>query len=180
MSATSEGTSEAPANPARAWPASITPAVGLITMSTMAARKRATATWKKIFEPKRWPSLAPSMTKPETPREYITTAVPTVVGGVLKLFTMPLIETGRADTLKDISIWAMAITIIGSHDACTSVSGTASAADVASRALIVLSLLAGREGAGPSVGPGASRLRPRDEQIHPEFLRQERRHELPL
>src|SRR5499426_1898479 len=135
MSATSEGTSEAPANPARAWPASITPAVGLITMSTMAARKRATATWKKIFEPKRWRSLAPSITNPETPREYITTAVPTVVGGVLKLFTMPLIETGRADTLKDISIWAIAMTIIGSHDSCTSGS---LATDAAGRALIEL------------------------------------------
>src|SRR5215831_12397000 len=134
MSATSEGTSEAPANPARAWPASITPAVGLITMSTMAARKRTTATWKKIFEPKRWPSLAPSMTKPETPREYITTAVPTVVGGVLKLFTMPLIETGRADTLKDISIWAIAMTIIGSHEACFSGSAT----DAVGRALMLL------------------------------------------
>src|SRR5262245_13447013 len=139
MRATSEGTSEAPANPASPWPASITPAVGLITMSAMAHRKRATATWKKIFEPKRWPSLAPSMTKPETPREYITTAVPTVVGGVLKLLTMPLIETGRADTLKDISIWAMAMTIIGSHDAWTSVSGAVPGTDVASRALIVLS-----------------------------------------
>src|SRR5215813_15533419 len=133
MSATSEGTSEAPAKPARPWAATITPAVGLSTMSTMAARKRTTAAWKKIFEPKRWPSLAPSMTKPDTPSEYITTAVPTVVGGVLKLLTMPLIETGRADTLKDISIWAIAMTIIGSHGACSSGSAT----EAAGRALTV-------------------------------------------
>ena len=60
------------------------------------------------------------MTKPETPREYITIAVPTVVGGVLKLATIPPMDTGRAATLKDMSAWPMAMTIIGSHDACTS------------------------------------------------------------
>src|SRR5262249_33460656 len=123
MSATSEGTSEAPAKPARPWAATITPAVGLSTMSTMAARKRTTAAWKKTFEPKRWPSLAPSMTKPDTPSEYITMAVPTVVGGVSKLATMPLIDTGKADTLKDISIWPMAMTIMGTQEACTSWAG---------------------------------------------------------
>src|SRR5262245_15170386 len=120
MRATSEGTREAPAKPARPCAATITPAVGLSTMSTIATRKRTTDVWKKIFEPKRWPSLAPSMTKAETPREYITTAVPTVVGGVLKLATIPPIETGRAATLKDISICAMAITIIGTQDSWTS------------------------------------------------------------
>src|SRR5262245_26412206 len=160
MRATSEGTSEAPANPARAWAASMTSALGLITMSTMAIRKRTTATWKKIFEPKRWPSLAPSMTKPDTPSEYITMAVPTVVGGVLKLLTMPPIETGSAATLKDISICPMAMTIIGSHDACTSVSALAT--ESATRVLT------------------ASRLRARGEQVHPELLRQERGHELAL
>ena len=60
------------------------------------------------------------MTKPETPSEYITIAVPTVVGGVLKLSTMPPIETGRAATLKDISVWPMAMTIIGSQDSWVS------------------------------------------------------------
>src|SRR5262247_1002930 len=134
MRATREGTREAPAKPARPWPASITPAVGLTTMRTMAARKSTTAAWKKIFEPKRWPSLAPSMTNPETPSEYITTAVATVVGGVLKLATIPLMDTGKADTLKDISIWAMAMTTMGSHDACTSRSAAAAGATV--RALI--------------------------------------------
>src|SRR5262245_56612824 len=126
----------------------------------MAARKRTTAAWKKTFEPKRWPSLAPSMTKPDTPSEYITMAVPTVVGGVSKLLTMPLIETGSAETLKDISIWPMAMTIIGSHEACTSVS--ALSAGAATRVLT------------------ASRLRARGEQVHAELLRQERGHELPL
>src|SRR5262245_9307593 len=128
MRATSEGTREAPAKPARPCAATITPAVGLTTMSTMATRKSTTDVWKKIFEPKRWPSLAPSMTKAETPREYITTAVPTVVGGVLKLATIPLMETGRAETLKDISICAMAITIIGTHDSWTSSRSMAEAA----------------------------------------------------
>jgi hypothetical protein len=32
----------------------------------------------------------------------VTIAVPTVVGGVSKLATIPLIETGNALTLKDI------------------------------------------------------------------------------
>src|SRR5262245_14932051 len=146
MRATREGTSEAPAKPARPWPASITPAVGLTTMSTMAARKRTTAAWKKIFEPKRWPSLAPSMTNPETPSEYITTAVPTVVGGVLKLLTIPLMDTGKADTLKDISICAIAMTIMGSHDACTS--GSAVVAGATVRALIVLFSFSPERGAG--------------------------------
>src|SRR5262249_58081832 len=114
------GTSEPPHKPVSPWAAAIRPAVGRSTMSTMAARKRTTAAWKKIFEPKRWPSLAPSMTKPDTPSEYITMAVPTVVGGVSKLATMPLIDTGKADTLKDISIWLMAMTIMGTQEACTS------------------------------------------------------------
>src|SRR5215475_6817855 len=60
------------------------------------------------------------MTNPDTPSEYITTAVPTVVGGVLKLCTIPLIETGMAATLNDINICPMAMTIIGSHgSSCT-------------------------------------------------------------
>src|SRR5262245_16601901 len=88
----------------------------------MASKKRPTADWKKTFDPKRWPSLAPSMMNPETPSEYNTTAVPTVVGGVLKLSTIPPMDTGMAATLKDISIWPMAMTIIGSHESLTSVS----------------------------------------------------------
>src|SRR5262249_42084202 len=98
---------------------------------------------------------------------------PTVVGGVLKLLTIPLIETGRAATLKDISIWPMAMTIIGSHDACTSVSAT----DAWGRALIVVSSFRPRaRGAGR--GCRASPLRPRDEQVHPELLRQKGGHQL--
>src|SRR5262249_17582585 len=81
---------------------------------------RATAVWKKIFEPKRWPSLAPSMMNPETPSEYSTIAVPTVVGGVLKLSTIPPMDTSRADTLKEISACPRAMTIIGAHEARTS------------------------------------------------------------
>ena len=43
-------------------------------------------------------------------------AVPTVVGGVLKLASIPPTETGRAATLKDIGAGPMAMTIIGSHE----------------------------------------------------------------
>jgi hypothetical protein len=64
--------------------------------------------------------LAPSITNPDTPIEYITIAVPTVVGAVLKLFTMPLIETGMAATLNDINICPIAMTIIGNQGSCVS------------------------------------------------------------
>jgi hypothetical protein len=66
MSTTSVGTMAAAAKPARACAASITFTVGLTTMIAIATRKRATDAWKKRFEPKRWPSLAPSMMNPET------------------------------------------------------------------------------------------------------------------
>jgi hypothetical protein len=59
----------------------------------------------------------------ETPSEYMTMAVPTVVGGVLKLATIPPMETGRAATLKDINAWPMAITIIGSQDTYAALEG---------------------------------------------------------
>src|SRR5262245_48792269 len=181
MSTTSVGTRAAPAKPASAWPASITSAVGLTTMITIASRKRPTAVWKKIFEPKRWPSLAPSMMNPETPSEYSTTAVPTVVGGVLKLSTIPPMDTGMADTLKDISIWPMAMTIIGSHESRTSVSATGAEA-VAVATLCIPpargeSRTARRRG-GPC--PPGSGLGLRDEQVHAQPLGQEPGHELPL
>jgi hypothetical protein len=44
------------------------------------------------------------MMKPEAKSAYITIAVPTVVGGVLKLSTIPPIETGMAATLKDMTL----------------------------------------------------------------------------
>src|SRR5215510_6802565 len=166
MRATSEGTSDAPANPASPWAATITPAVGLITMSTIAPRKRSTATWKKIFEPNRWPSFAPSMTKADTPSEYMTTAVPTVVGGVLKLSTMPRMETGRADTLNDISIWPRAMTIIGTHESWGSGPGTAAFCALIARCPFESDgwrspqwMRTGRWLAGSGLGP-------RDEEIH--------------
>src|SRR5262249_5264043 len=146
-------------------------------MSTMAPRKRSTATWKKIFEPNRWPSFAPSMTKADTPSEYMTTAVPTVVGGVLKLSTMPRMETGRADTLNDISIWPKAMTIIGTHDSCGSGAG-----DAAFRTLIAWCPF--ESGAWGSLvtraRPVRSHLRLGDEEIHAELLGEELGHELAL
>ena len=120
MSTTSVGTMAAAAKPAKACATSITFTVGLTTMSTVAIRKKATDAWKKRFEPKRWPSLPPSMINPETNNEYITIAVPIVVGGVLKLSTIPPIEIGRLDALKDSNAWPMAITTIGNHEACVS------------------------------------------------------------
>src|SRR5262249_15117500 len=81
---------------------------------------RPTVARKKTFEPKRWPSFAPTMMNPETPSEYSTIAVPTVVGGVLKLCTIPPMDTSRADTLKEISACPRAIPIIGAHEARTS------------------------------------------------------------
>src|SRR5262245_29773705 len=189
MSTTRVGTRAAPANPASPWPASITSAVGLSTMVTIATRKRPTAAWKKTFEPKRWPSLAPSMMNPETPSEYNTTAVPTVVGGVLKLSTMPPIDTGMAATLKDISIWPMAMTIMGTHESRTSAS--APAGETAAVAMTSGPPHAGpkRERGGPlarASGEAAVAVRYllhfrlRDEPVHPPPPGQELGHELPL
>src|SRR5580698_5585401 len=63
-------------------------------------------------------SFAPSMTKPATSMEYATMPVATVVGGTPKLFTMPLIATGKDATLKDMIIWPSAMAIIGTQDSC--------------------------------------------------------------
>jgi hypothetical protein len=62
------------------------------------------------------------MTKAATASEYITIPVATVVGGTLKLLTMPLSATGSEATLKDISAWPKAIAIIGAQDPRISVS----------------------------------------------------------
>jgi hypothetical protein len=59
------------------------------------------------------------MTKPATNIEYATIPVATVVGGTLKLFTIPPIATGKEATLKDMIIWPSAMAIIGTQDACT-------------------------------------------------------------
>jgi hypothetical protein len=60
----------------------------------------------------------------------MTIAVPTVVGDVLKLATIPPTETRKALMLKDIRIWASAMTIIGSQEARSS--GLAPAIEAAS------------------------------------------------
>ena len=41
----------------------------------------------------------------DTPSECMTIAVPTVVGGVLKLATMPPMEMGSAAMLNEINAW---------------------------------------------------------------------------
>jgi hypothetical protein len=56
------------------------------------------------------------MTSPATASEYITMPVATVVGGTLKLLTMPLSATGRDATLNDINAWPSAMATIGSQD----------------------------------------------------------------
>src|SRR5512132_858664 len=71
------------------------------------------------------------MTKPATASEYSTMPVPTVVGGTLKLWTMPPMETGSDATLNDMIAWPSAIAIIGIHDSRTP-------APVAAGALVVL------------------------------------------
>src|SRR3954451_16868455 len=47
--------------------------------------------------------------------------VATVVGGTLKLLTIPPSATGSDATLNDMIIWPSAMAIIGTHDACCSV-----------------------------------------------------------
>ena len=81
----------------------MTVATGLIVISTCAMPNSATTVRKTGTAPKRWDSFAPNITKPATASEYSTMPVPTVVGGTLKLCTMPPIATGNAATLKDIS-----------------------------------------------------------------------------
>jgi hypothetical protein len=49
--------------------------------------------------------------------------VATVVGGTLKLCTIPPIATGSEATLKDMIIWPSAIAIIGTQESCASVAG---------------------------------------------------------
>ncbi len=91
-------------------------AVGLKVINTCAPPNRITTARKMITAPNRWFNFAPSMTKPATASEYITIPVATVVGGTLKLFTMPLSATGSEATLKDMIDWPRAITIIGTQD----------------------------------------------------------------
>ncbi len=57
-----------------------------------------------------------------------------VVGGTLKLFTMPLSATGSEATLNDMIAWPSAIAIIGTHEfACRSGCRTCGAVVVAHR-----------------------------------------------
>ena len=116
ISATSAGTITAAARPASPCAASITVATGLKVISTWATPNSATTTRKTRVAPKRWTSLAPSMTKPATASEYMTIPVPIVVGGTPKLRTIPPIETGREATLNDMIAWPSAIAIIGTQD----------------------------------------------------------------
>jgi len=51
-----------------------------------------------------------------------------VVGGTLKLATMPLSETGSEATLKDISTWPSAMQIIGTQDSRAASEGMAALA----------------------------------------------------
>src|SRR5262249_53982305 len=89
---------------------------------------------------------------PETPSEYKTIAVPTVVGGVLKLSTIPLIDTGMAEMAKESSAWPRAMVTIGAQEARASASALAGGL-----ACIVLAILlrprrlAARDLAGPVV-----------------------------
>ena len=91
-------------------------AFGLNVISTCATPNSATTARKTGTAPKRWHSFAPSMTSPATASEYITMPVATVVGGTLKLLTIPLSATGRDATLNDINAWPSAMAIIGSQD----------------------------------------------------------------
>jgi hypothetical protein len=125
ISATSAGTITAAERPIRPWAASITVATGLNVINTCPIPNSATTTRKTRVAPKRWTSLAPSMTKPATASEYMTIPVPTVVGGTPKLRTMPPIATGKEATLNDMIAWPSAIAIIGTQDSRTSVGAAA-------------------------------------------------------
>ena len=50
----------------------------------------------------------------------MTIPVATVVGGTLKLSTIPPMATGRDATLNDISTWPNAMATIGTQESCAS------------------------------------------------------------
>jgi len=79
----------------------MTVALGLNVIMACATPNRRTTARKTWSAPKRWLSFAPSMTKPATSIEYMTIPVATVVGGTLKLDTIPPSATGKDATLKD-------------------------------------------------------------------------------
>ena len=91
-------------------------AVGLKVISDLRSAEHDDGHAENAKAPKRWVSLAPSMTKPATSIEYTTIPVATVVGGTPKLSTMPPSATGREATLKDMIAWPSAMAIIGTHD----------------------------------------------------------------
>src|SRR5215471_21766740 len=97
-------------------------AFGLSAINAMATPKSATIARNTCSEPYISPILAPNMMNPATTSEYVTIAVPTVVAGVLKLETMPSIDTCNEETLKIIRIWAIATTTNGNQGACGSAS----------------------------------------------------------
>src|SRR5262245_62136753 len=107
--------------------------------------------------------------------EYATIPVATVVGGTLKLSTMPPSATGNDATLKDMIAWPSAMAIIGTQDCC------ASARPIVSDAVVMIFLSFWP--CGRYQRPSFARLlllRLRDEQIHSKSLRQEFRDKLPL
>ena len=102
----------------------MTVAVGLNVISTCAIPNSTTTVRNTRRLPNRWFSFAPSMTRPATASEYITIPVATVVGGTLKLCTIPPIATGKEATLNDINAWPSAMATIGSQDSACSMSAT--------------------------------------------------------
>src|SRR4249919_2926856 len=110
------------------------------------------------------------MTKPATSIEYDTIPVAIVVGGTLKLSTMPPNATGNEATLKDMIAWPSAMAIIGTQDRRASALPIVSTAVVMNFSSCSISAL---DANGPRVLGCFSFLRLRDEQIHSKSLRQE-------
>src|SRR5271169_1383409 len=106
--------------------------------------------------------------------------VATVVGGTPKLFTMPLMATGKDATLKDMIIWPSAMAIIGTQDSCgTSAVAVLGAAwaDMSSSQLFRYWPV---QYCWRRSRPNISAVGFRDEQIHSQPLRQEFRDQLAL
>src|SRR5262245_32751606 len=106
----------------------------------------------------------------ETPSEYRTIAVPTVVGGVPKLSTIPLIDTGMAEMAKESSTWPRAMMTIGTQEARPS--AAALAGGLACIVLAIL-LLPRRFGGVDRAGPVVWQPGPREDRRQ----RQAREHE---
>jgi hypothetical protein len=92
MRTTSVGTKAAAATPATPCAAIIAVALGLNVVASIAAPNSSAAAWKTRRGPQSAAILAPGITSAAIKSKWVTIAVPTILGDVLKLATIPPTE----------------------------------------------------------------------------------------